>query len=302
MTAAHSVLTTVVHKIIGNSLFGRVLGFDPVTQMRVVTYQLTPRGWPSDLRLRVAVISDLHACEPWMNVARIRHICERANALEPDIILLLGDYVKAVKLVGEPIPPAVWAAELARLKAPLGIHAVLGNHDWDKDPEAIARQAGPTAAGEALSSVGIPVYENQAKPIVTDAGTFWLAGLSDLRSITTKPGTPERLARNLADLSETLEQVTTDDPIVLMAHEPDIFARMPDRVSLTVSGHTHGGQVRLFGRAYVVPSEFGERYAYGHIREDGRDLIVSGGLGCSGVPIRFAMPPELTLIELGNAL
>jgi len=300
MTAAPSVPAAFVHRLFGNSFFGRVLGFDPVTQMRVVTYRLTPRGWPADLPLRVLLISDLHACAPFMNADRIRHVCERANALKPDIILLLGDYVHALRVMGEPIPPSQWAAELARLQAPLGVHAVLGNHDWDKDPAAIARQAGPTDASEALQSVGIPVYENQAKPIETDRGSFWLAGLADLRSITTKPGTPERLAQSLDDLTQTLDQVPADAPVILMAHEPDIFARVPDRVSLTVSGHTHGGQVRLFGRAYVVPSEFGERYAYGHVREEGRDLIVSGGLGCSGLPIRFAMPPEINLIELGG--
>ncbi len=87
--------------------------------------------------------------------------------------------------------------------------------------------------------------------------------------------------------------------VILMAHEPDIFPQVPDRVSLTLSGHTHGGQVRLFGHAPVVPSRYGSRYAYGHIIEGGRHLIVSGGLGCSILPLRFASPPEINLIELG---
>ena len=78
---------------------------------------------------------------------------------------------------------------------------------------------------------------------------------------------------------------------------PDVMARIDERVSLMLSGHTHGGQVRLFGWSPIVPSRFGNRYAYGHVRER-CDLIVSGGLGCSIMPIRFGMPPELVLVTV----
>jgi predicted MPP superfamily phosphohydrolase len=95
--------------------------------------------------------------------------------------------------------------------------------------------------------------------------------------------------------------VTDDAPVILLAHEPDIFPRVPEQVSLTLSGHTHGGQVRLFGYSPVVPSRFGNRYAYGHIVESGRSLIVSGGLGCAILPVRFGVPPEIVLIDVGTA-
>jgi predicted MPP superfamily phosphohydrolase len=85
-----------------------------------------------------------------------------------------------------------------------------------------------------------------------------------------------------------------------MAHEPDVFPKVPARVSLTVSGHTHGGQVRIFGYAPIVPSRYGSRYVYGHVIEEKRNLIVSGGLGCSSLPIRFGSPPEIVVIELGG--
>ena len=87
------------------------------------------------------------------------------------------------------------------------------------------------------------------------------------------------------------------DPVILLAHEPDIMLRVPERVSLVLSGHTHGGQVRLFGWSPVVPSRYGNRYAYGHVREQ-CDLIVSGGLGCSIIPVRFGMPPEIVLVSI----
>ena len=82
-----------------------------------------------------------------------------------------------------------------------------------------------------------------------------------------------------------------------MAHEPDIAMRVPERVSLMLSGHTHGGQVRLFGYSPVVPSRYGNRFAYGHVRER-CDVIVSGGLGCSIMPLRIGVPPEIVLVTL----
>jgi predicted MPP superfamily phosphohydrolase len=99
------------------------------------------------------------------------------------------------------------------------------------------------------------------------------------------------------DLAGTLRKVPDNDPVILLAHEPDIMPEVPERVSLVLSGHTHGGQVRLFGWSPIVPSRFGNRYAYGHVREQ-CDLIVSGGLGCAMVPVRFGMPPEIVLVSV----
>jgi predicted MPP superfamily phosphohydrolase len=95
-----------------------------------------------------------------------------------------------------------------------------------------------------------------------------------------------------------LAQVTDDAPVILLAHEPDIFPSVPDRVALTLSGHTHGGQVRLFGYSPSVPSRYGNRYAYGHIIEGERNLIVSGGLGCSVIPVRVGVPPEVVMVDV----
>jgi predicted MPP superfamily phosphohydrolase len=95
--------------------------------------------------------------------------------------------------------------------------------------------------------------------------------------------------------------VTDEAPVILLAHEPDIFPNVSSRISLTLCGHTHGGQVRLFGYSPVVPSRFGNRFAYGHVVEENRNLIVSGGLGFSVLPVRFGMRPEILSIELGLA-
>jgi predicted MPP superfamily phosphohydrolase len=275
----------------------------------VTRYRLTPPRWTPGLNVRLAVLADLHVCEPWMSIDRVQAIVEQTNSLEPDAILLLGDYVvgRSLGKLSTPVIAETWATALGKLKAPLGVHAVLGNHDWWDQEEVQERRAGPTRAGLALQAVGIPVYENNAMRLEKNGHAFWIAGLGDQWAFQAPPRNDDEFADNnpfgyigVDDLPRTLRQVTDDAPIVLMAHEPDIFPKVPDRVSLTISGHTHGGQVRIFGYSPVVPSKFGTRYIYGHKVEGGRNLIVSGGLGCSSLPVRFGSPPEIVMIELGG--
>ena len=102
-------------------------------------------------------------------------------------------------------------------------------------------------------------------------------------------------------MPRTLAAVTDAAPVILMAHEPDIFVTLPDRFSLTLAGHTHGGQVRLFGRSPAIRRVEGHDYSYGHVVQDGRHMIVSGGFGMSRIPVRFGVPPEIVLLELGQA-
>lgn len=260
-------------------------------------YRLTPRGWPEGRRLRLAVISDLHVGSMHVPLSRVSEIVGAANALKPDLTLLLGDFVASRKPFASDPSMRSWADELARLEARDGIFAVLGNHDWWHDPATQAARAGPTQVGQALAQAGIPVLENRALRLETSAGPLWLAGLGDqIAFLPRLRGRPH----GIDDLAGTMAQIADDGaPVIMMAHEPDIFARMPDRVSLTLSGHTHGGQVRLLGWAPIVPSRYGNRFAYGHVREEGRDLVVSAGIGTSQLPIRFGIPPEIVLIELG---
>lgn len=284
------------------SLGGYAFAIEPY-RLLFPRYRLTPARWPEGLKLNIAVIADLHTCKPWMTAKRVREIVAATNAQRPDIVLLLGDFVTHHRFVAEREDYDAWAGALAGLKAPLGIHAVLGNHDWWEDRLVQQRRKGPTPVGLALGRAGIPVYENQARRLVKDGKAFWLTGLGDQWAFYS--GRRHRYSSRTFgylgqdDLPATLRQVTDEAPIIMMAHEPDIFREMPSRVSLTLSGHTHGGQVQLFGYAPIVPSRYGRRYVYGHIREGDRDLIVSGGLGCSGAPIRLGRPPEVPIIELG---
>ena len=266
---------------------------------RVTTYRLAPPGWTPGLKLRAAVIADIHACEPWMSAARIKGICDRANELDADIILLLGDYVSGMNLVTDYVHSSDWSKALAGLSAPLGVHAVMGNHDYWEDLAFQRDQTVEPFAKAALESVGIAVHVNQAIRLDKDGKGFWLAGLGDQAAL--RPG--KRFNRRgwggLDNLPVTLAQVTDEAPVILLAHEPDIFPDVPAWVSLTLSGHTHGGQINVFGWKPVVPSRYGARYAGGHVEEDGRHIIVSRGLGCSGIPVRFMSRPEILLLELG---
>ncbi|HRK18953.1 MAG TPA: metallophosphoesterase [Hyphomicrobiaceae bacterium] len=277
-------------------------------RLKVTRYALTPPRWTSGLKLRLAVVADLHANDPWMDLDRIAGIVTRTNALGADAILLLGDYVASNRIgkFSRHIASPLWAAELAKLKAPLGVHAVMGNHDWWDDLAVQRRRAGKPEAQRALEAAGIPTYENRAVRLAKDGKPFWLAGLGDQWAYWPRRENYEAFRRGgkkaydgVHDVRATLAAITDDAPVVLMAHEPDIFAELPDRFSLTISGHTHGGQVNMFGWTPIVPSKYGTRYVYGHIVENNRNLVVSGGLGCSGLPIRFGSPPELVVVDLG---
>lgn len=264
----------------------------------VTRYRVAPRNWPRDLDLKIGVIADLHAGGPLMPAERIEAIVEQTNRLSPDVIVLLGDYVASHKFKRREVAPEVWAGALGRLRAPLGVHAVLGNHDWWDDLAAQRRLHGPVLGRRVLEDVGIPVYENDSVRLAKAGRPFWLAGLGDQLAFIRGRRRARRLFEGIDDLPATLAKVTDAAPVILLAHEPDIFATVPDRVALTLSGHTHGGQVRVLGYSPVVPSRHGNRYAYGHIVEDQRHLVVSGGLGCSVLPVRIGMPPEIVIVDV----
>jgi uncharacterized protein len=241
---------------------------------RVRELELAPARWPAALDgLRVALVSDLHAGAPHVREERIERVVAAVNARHPDLVLLLGDYIDPEVRFGSAVAPAAVAARLAALRAPLGVVAVLGNHDWHND--------GPGMRA-ALRDAGIPVLENDA----LRAGDLWVAGVDDTRYRT-------------PDVDAALRAVPDGDPVILLSHDPDLFPRVPDRVALTVSGHLHGGQVGVpVVRRPFIPSRFGERYARGHVVEDGRHLYVTSGLGTTGWPVRLLAPPEVVILRL----
>lgn len=268
---------------------------EPGFCLRTQFYALTPPRWTPGLKMRVVILTDPHLADPHMPLSRWKNIIDHANLLEGDMILLLGDFAAGHFFRTATVPVAQTAAAAKALRAPLGVYAIMGNHDWWDDKAAQKRGGGPIIGQMAFEDAGIPVLENRAVALKKDGLPFWLTGTSSIVAIKTG----RRRFESRADLPGTLAQVTDVAPIVHLAHEPDLFTKIPDRVSLTLSGHTHGGQVRLFGWSPVTPSQFGNRFARGHIIEEGRNLIVSSGLGCSMLPVRFGVPPEITVVDLG---
>ncbi|MDQ8700770.1 metallophosphoesterase [Hyphomicrobium sp. LHD-15] len=291
---------------VGSMSFGGYALAEPF-RVGVTRYSVSPPDWLPGLELRIAVLTDLHICEPWLGLDRLRRIVARTNALGADVILMLGDYVRGGRIGNwsREVKHEEWAAVLGGLKAPLGVHAILGNHDWWEDIDVQRRHSGPVKSQVALEAAGIPVYENDAFRFEKDGLPFWIAGIGDqwafwLPRSARKGKRREESYEGVDDLAGTLEKITDDAPVILMVHEPDIFPEVPSRVALTLAGHTHGGQVTIAGYAPTIPSKYGQRYRYGHIVEEGRNMIVSAGIGCSSLPIRFGAPPEIVLITAAS--
>jgi predicted MPP superfamily phosphohydrolase len=234
--------------------------------------------WPEPLHgFRIALMSDLHVGSPYWDLERLADLVERTNQQQPDLVLLAGDYmINGVKF-GKWVDPESIAGVLSGLRAPHGTVAVLGNHDWWNRRKRVRK---------ALEDQGLVVLENEVHPIHAKNTRFFVVGLADYMM------GPD-------DIEGSIAKVPQGDPFLVLVHEPDAFAEVDSRASLTLAGHTHGGQVWLpfLGRP-VVPSAYGQRYAVGHIVEDGRHLFVTSGVGTSIMPIRFGVPPEVVLLEL----
>jgi uncharacterized protein len=245
-----------------------------VTRHETITIQ----NWPRELDgLKVAVISDIHVDEWFVDNRKLRSIIERTNQLQPELIVILGDYMAGDGLVTSRVEPEVFAAVLKDLRAPLGVYSVLGNHDWWYNGAKVR---------QALEQNGIKVLEDEVLEINARSSSLWLMGLSDLW--TRKP-----------KIEETTSRVPPGRPVIALTHNPDIFPRLHERVPLLIAGHTHGGQVRfpLIGSVVHV-SEFGEQYAFGHVFENNHHLFVTTGIGTSIVPARLGVPPEIVLLTL----
>lgn len=241
-------------------------------------YDIPLPRWPAACDgVRVAVLADLHVGSPFNGPSKLRRIRELTQGARPDLILLAGDYVVHGVPGGRFVTPETIASELRSLQAPLGTWAVLGNHDWWFDAPRVRR---------AFESVGIPVLEDAAVSVSRGPCRFWVAGVGDFWE-------------GRHDVTRALAQVPESAPVIAFTHNPDVFPTIPNRVNLTIAGHTHGGQVYvpLVGRP-VVPSNFGQRFAAGHIVEENRHLFVSSGLGTSILPVRFLVPPEISILTL----
>ncbi|HVQ64141.1 MAG TPA: metallophosphoesterase [Terriglobia bacterium] len=248
------------------------------SSLGVIEQTISVQAWHREhTGLKIAVMSDLHVGAPHRDLTNLKDVVSTTNARKPDLVLILGDFVIQGVLGGKFVPPEPIARELSALRAPLGVVAVLGNHDWWFDGDRVRR---------ALSAEGITVLVDQNLRLTHNNKPFWLVGLDDLWT-------------RGNHLQLTLAAIQDDEPVIVLTHNPDVFPDIPQRVTLTLAGHTHGGQVNLpFVGRPIVPSKFGSRYAYGLVEEDGKRLFVTGGVGTSIVPVRFRVKPEIAILTL----
>ncbi|MBH1991902.1 MAG: metallophosphoesterase [Sphingomonadaceae bacterium] len=228
----------------------------------------------------VALLTDTHLSGPDGSPARMARIVAQINALKPDLILLGGDYIGDDK-GGAIYDAQASIASFAQLRAPLGVVAVLGNHDSlsHKNPRALSEPDWH----DAFARIGITLLQDQA----VRRGPLAIGGTRDI--YTRKPDIPGTLAAMRA----------LGGAPVLLAHGPDVFPLLPDAPSLTLVGHTHCGQVALpFAGVVYVPSKYGTRYACGRYRMGQRRMIVAAGVGTSGLPVRLLAPPDIWLVTI----
>lgn len=260
---------------------------------KVTRYALTSGLWDK-ATLRIAVLSDIHACGRWMPLDRIAQIVAQTNALCPDMIAMPGDFLVGRLMGKRPIEARAIAETLAGLRAPMGVYATLGNHDWADCPEA--RSSGYARSGMAreLMRAGLRVLSNES--VCLPCGTY-VVGLDSAIG----PGTTWKPASRL-DADRAFASVPTDASVVLLAHEPDFFLDQDRPVALQVSGHTHGGQIGALGILATYPSRYWTRLDYGHKRIGERHLVISAGLGFGGIPLRAGRTSEITLVSLTPGL
>lgn len=238
--------------------------------------------WQGPPGLKVAVASDWHfspsALGGVMTPARARDIVDAINASAPDVVLLPGDFISEADWPPGSAPEAAIAAELGRLRAPLGVFAVLGNHDWWYDGAALAR---------ALRARGITVLENEAKAV--NAG-LWVVGIGDHSTEHAQP------ARALAAVPARAQ-------VLVLMHDPLSVRGLPPLQGLVVAGHTHGGQVALPGIGPLwLPNGVPRDWAHGWVEQGGNRMYVTSGLGVSILPLRLGARPEWVLFRIGGAL
>jgi len=253
---------------------------------RVVRQEIALRRWPAQMEgFTIALLSDFHY-DPYFSEHPLHAAISLVNNLHPNLIAFAGDFVSVPVFESEEKDQnAALAAEpcaqlLRQMRAPHGLWAILGNHDFYTNPDVVR---------SALTSQGIRVLTNQSAAIEANGARVWLSGVNDVLG-----GTP--------DLNATLQQVPGNEATILLAHEPDYadyVARHP--VDLQLSGHSHGGQVRipLLGPLYLPT--LARKYVWGRYRIGDLTLYTNPGLGTVGLPIRWNCPPEITLLTLRRA-
>lgn len=247
---------------------------DPVVRRLTITVPDWPATAPP---MRLVLMSDLHVAGPETPPARLARVVEQVNALHPDLVLIAGDFVTEKRTAATLYGADAAIAPLAALRPQIGTLAVMGNHDHWLDSRAVHA---------ALAKARITVLDNRAIRV----GPLAIGGVDDDST-------------HHADVAGTVAALgQRGGYAILLSHSPDIFPAVPDSVPLVLAGHTHCGQIVLpiYG-PLATASRHGTRFFCGVMREGGKQLVVTAGIGTSILPFRLGAPADLWVIELrGN--
>lgn len=224
--------------------------------------------------MKIIFITDIHH-GPYLSLSRVSRLVNRINMLHPDVVLMGGDYVHREPIYIEPV-----FNELNRISSKYGVYAVLGNHDHWENAQLTRTM---------MHRNGINICDNTS---------YWLRiGLDSI-----KIGGVGDSWEDIQILDSTIFDLAITDFSVLISHNPDYLEKIDsDLIDLTVSGHTHGGQVTLFGLwAPILPSSYGQKYRYGLKHFGGRQSYISSGIGTITPPLRFFCRPEIVVFVLKN--
>lgn len=233
--------------------------------------------------IKAILIGDLQPIQQHWPKERLDVAIDLAAQQKPDIVFYVGDYAYKQRWAAHygldswiTVDPADIVKAMARINAPMGVYAVMGNHDYWWDGEAVKRLIRKTHIRLLINEAVLAQHGNKS---------LWVAGVDDM-------ATPRPY-----DLQKTLSRTTESLPTILLSHSPDIFPEVPNTVELTLAGHTHGGQVYIpgIGRP-IVPIKY-KKYAMGLFQEHGKQLFVTSGIGTSILPVRFMTPPEIVVLN-----
>lgn len=252
-----------------------VLGYShyEIYRLKTKAVNIVSQDLPEAFKNKTIVfISDVHL-GPYMSQKRVHDVVERINAMQPDIIILGGDYIDIHARYIDPV-----FDELQKLKAKHGIYAVLGNHEYIENESKVRQR---------IRKAGFYDCDNQGYWVRLNNDSIKIGGVGDLWE---------------ADqhLNNTINDVDTSDFCILISHNPDYAETIStSKVDLTLSGHTHGGQVTFFGLwAPILPSEYGQKYRYGLKKLQYTQVYITSGVGAVGVPFRFFCRPEIAVLTL----